>query len=117
MQWYVVNPNSKNFPVEYYTVDGVSKGGLSIPPGKHKLTTTPAGTHSVVLYYGESQSVSLSYTIDVCPLPVPVTGGTTLIPVTGADDTGNLAKGMMFGSSSLAGLGLVLSALRKMLHL
>jgi hypothetical protein len=38
-----------------------------------------------------------------------------LIPVTGADNTASMANAMFFGSSTLAGLGLLLSALRRLL--
>lgn len=115
MQWTVVNPNSSNFPVDHYTVDGAVRGGFSALPGEHDLTKTSVGTHTVVLFYGESQTVSLTYTIDVCQLPQPQVGNNVLIPVTGADNTGSLTNAMFFGSSTLAGLGLLLSALRRLL--
>lgn len=115
MQWTVINPNSSNFPVEHYTVDGAVRGGFVALPGEHDLTKTSVGTHTVVLFYGESQTVSLTYTIDVCQLPQPQVGNNVLIPVTGADNTGTLTNAMFFGSSTLAGLGLLLSALRKLL--
>ncbi len=115
MQWTVLNPNGSNFPVDHYTVDGVVKGGFSALPGKHNLTTTSDGTHTVVLFYGESQTVSLTYTIAVCQLPQPQSGNNVLIPVTGADNTASMANAMFFGSSTLAGLGLLLSALRRLL--
>lgn len=115
MQWTVINPNSSNFPVEHYTVDGAVRGGFVALPGEHDLTTTSVGTHTVVLFYGESQTVSLTYTIDVCQLPQPQVGNNVLIPVTGADNSGTLTNAMFFGSSTLAGLGLLLSALRRLL--
>ncbi len=117
MQWTVVNPNADNVYIEHYTVDGSDRSGFSAAPGEHDLTQTPLGTHSVTLFYNDAQTVSLSYTINVCPLPVPVTGNAILIPVTGADNSGALTSGLFFGGSSLAGLALVLSALRKFLKL
>lgn len=116
--WTVYNPNSKPFPYEYFTVDGgAHQGGGSIAPGKHVLTTTELGTHTVALFWGEGESTSLTGGMDVCPLIIPVTGGETLIPVTGADETGALANGLMFGSLAIAGLGLVLTSIRKMFKL
>lgn len=115
MQWTVINPNSDGFWIEYYTVDGVRKDGFTAAPGEHNLLTTSLGTHKVVLYFGESQSVSLTYTIDVCELPQPQVGNNVLIPVTGADVSTHLADGLFFASISLAGLGLILSALRRLL--
>ena len=111
----VINPNSSSFPIDHYTVDGAVRGGFSALPGEHDLTKTSVGTHTVVLFYGESQTVSLTYTIDVCQLPQPQVGNNVLIPVTGADNTGSLTNAMFFGSSTLAGLGLLLSALRRLL--
>jgi hypothetical protein len=115
MQWTVINPNSDGFWIEYYTVDGVRKDGFTAAPGEHNLLTTSLGTHKVVLFFGESQSVSLTYTIDVCELPQPQVGNNVLIPVTGADVSTHLADGLFFASISLAGLGLILSALRRLL--
>ncbi|MEA5077931.1 MAG: hypothetical protein VB013_05125 [Anaerolineaceae bacterium] len=117
MQWTVINPNSSSFPVDHYTVDGAVRGGFSAAPGEHNLTTTSVGTHTVVLFYGESQTVSLTYSLAVCQLPQPQVGNNVLIPVTGADNTGSLVNALFFGSSSLAGLGLLLSALRRLLKL
>jgi LPXTG-motif cell wall-anchored protein len=76
------------------------------------LTTTSLGTHTVTIYWGEGQSKSLTYTIDVCPLTIPVTGATggVLIPVTGSDNS----SGFIFSGIGLGGLGLVLSAIRKL---
>lgn len=116
MQWTVINPNSDGFWIEYYTVDGVRRDGFTAAPGEHNLTTTTLGTHKVVLYFGESQSVSLSYTIEVCELPQPHVDNNVLIPVTGADVSSHLTDGLFFASISLAGLGLILSALRKLLN-
>lgn len=115
MQWTVINPNSEGFWIEYYTVDGARRDGFTAAPGEHDLTTTSLGTHKVVLYFGESQSVSLTYTIDVCELPQPQVGNNVLIPVTGADVSSHVTDGLFFASISLAGLGLILSALRRML--
>jgi hypothetical protein len=115
--WTVYNPNSVSYSFSSYTVDGVSHSGSSVAPGKHTLTTTATGTHTVVLFYGEGQSKSLTGTMDVCPLVIPVTGGNQLIPVTGADLSSNLSTGLFFGSLFLAGLGLLLSAMRKLLGL
>ena len=116
MQWTVENPNSTNFTVSYWTLDGATKSGFVAAPGSTKLTTSPLGTHTVSLYYGESQSVSLTQTLKVCPLTIPVTGG-MLIPVTGADQTGNLVNGTLYGGLAFGGLGLLLTALRKFLNL
>jgi hypothetical protein len=116
--WTVYNPNSKPFPYEYFTVDGgAHQGGGSIDPGKHVLTTTSLGTHTVALFWGEGESTSLTGGMDVCPLIIPTQVGSNLIPVTGADDTGSLANGLMFGSLAVAGLGLVLTSIRKMFKL
>jgi hypothetical protein len=113
MQWTVINPNSEGFWIEYYTVDGVRRDGFTAAPGEHNLTTTPLGTHEVVLHFGESQTVSLTYTIDVCELPQPQVGNNVLIPVTGADNAAKMSDALFFASISFAGLGLILSALRR----
>jgi hypothetical protein len=118
MQWTVENPNSTSFTVTGWSVDGGAKqSGFSAPPGSSKLTTTPPGTHTVTVFYGESQSASLTDTITVCPLPIPNTGNGLLIPVTGADQSNDLSHGFLFGGLATGGLGLILSALRKFLNL
>jgi len=113
MQWTVENPNSDVFVISSYKVDsGPNQSGFSAAPGSTKLTTTSLGTHTVTIYWGEGQSKSLTYTIDVCPLTIPVTGATggVLIPVTGSDNS----SGFIFSGIGLGGLGLVLSAIRKL---
>jgi hypothetical protein len=119
MQWTVVNPNSVNITITHFTVDGVYHKGMSVLPGEHNLVATPLGTHTVVIFFNETDSASLTYTIAVCPLPIPVTGGEeeAVIPVTGADLTSKLGMGFGLGGISLVGLALLLSALRKMYHL
>jgi hypothetical protein len=118
MQWTVENPNSTSFTVTGWSVDGGSKhGSFSAAPGSTKLTATALGTHTVTIFYGESQSVSLTDTLTVCPLPIPNTGSSLLIPVTGADQSGNLSQGFLFGGLATGGLALILSALRKFLNL
>jgi hypothetical protein len=119
MQWTVENPNNVNITLYSFSVDGgPAQGGFSVHPGEMNLTTTPIGTHTVTISYGEAQTGKLTYTIDVCPLPIPVTGGdTAIIPVTGANLNSNLSNGFFMGGLSLAGLGLILSSLRKIFHL
>jgi hypothetical protein len=118
MQWTVINPNSSNITMEYFTVDGVKHSGFTVTPGEHNLVATSLGTHTVVVFFNDtSMNASLTDTIDVCPLLVPVTGGGEIIPVTGADQTANLGLEFGFGGMALVGLGLLLSALRKMYHL
>jgi len=119
MQWTVINPNSSNITISHFTVDGVNHAGKSVPPGEHNLVATPLGTHTVVIYFNDADSASLTYTINVCPLPIPVTGGEegAIIPVTGADETANLGMGISFAGMSMIGLALLLSALRKMYRL
>jgi hypothetical protein len=115
IEWTVENPNSVAFTILYWTVDdGSALPGFSAPPGSSKLTTT-LGTHTITLYYGESQQVSLTGTLTVCPLPIPNTGSNLLIPVTGSDQSGATSQGLLFGGLSFGGLGLILSALRKFL--
>ena len=106
--------------VDYYTIDGGShQPGLIIPPGDHKLITTPLGTHTVAIFFGGSSSVSFTYTLASCELPIPITGpnNTILIPVTGADLTNKLGNSLFFASLIFAGLGLLLSSLRKLMNL
>jgi hypothetical protein len=118
MQWTIINPQSTNIYLNRFTVDGVNHGGFWVPPGEHDLTVTALGTHTVVVYFGEAGATdSLTYTIDVCPLQVPVTGGDALIPVTGADETGKLGMGFGLGGMSLVGMAMLVSALRKIYHL
>jgi len=119
MQWTVENPNNVNITLYSFSVDGgPAQGGFSVHPGEMNLTTTPIGTHTVTISYGEAQTGKLTYTINVCPLPIPVTGGdTAIIPVTGANLNSNLSNGFFMGGLSLAGLGLILSSLRKIFHL
>lgn len=119
MQWTVENPNDVKVTLYSFSVDGgPAQSGFSVPPGEVNLTTTPTGTHTVTISYGEAQTGKLTYTIDVCPLPIPVTGGeTAIIPVTGANLSSNLSNGFFMGGLSLAGLGLILSSLRKVFHL
>jgi hypothetical protein len=113
--WTVYNPNGVSFPYSYYTVDGgAHKGGGSIAPGKHILTTTGLGTHTIALYWGDGEHTSLTDGKDVCPLIIPVTGGETLIPVTGADKTGALANFFLYGSLAFAGFGFILTSLRRL---
>jgi hypothetical protein len=117
MQWTIENPNSKPFTISSWSLDGETHGGFTAAPGSNKITTSSLGTHTLIVYWGEGQSSSLTYTIDVCPMSIPVTGaevGGVLIPVTGADD---LATGALFAGISLGGLALILTALRKYLHL
>ena len=117
MQWTVENPNAVSFNVSYWTLDGgPHQGGFSAAPGSTKFTTTPLGTHTITFYYGESQSVSFTHTLDVCPLLIPATGGGEIIPVTGADLTpfGNI---WVFAGFGMFGFGMVLSGLRKRLGL
>jgi hypothetical protein len=120
MQWTVVNNNSVNVTMTHYTVDGVNHGGFSVAPGEHNLATTALGTHTIVIYFNEADSASLTDTITVCPLLIPVTGaggGGVIIPVTGADETAKMGMGFGFGGMALVGLSLLVSALRKMYHI
>jgi hypothetical protein len=118
MQWTVENPNSVGFSFVSYTIDGGTPlGGFTAAPGSSPLTTTALGTHTVDILYGEGQHVSLTDTLAACPLTIPVTGtGGLLIPVTGADQSQNLSHGLLFGGLSFAGVGILLSALRKFLN-
>jgi predicted heme/steroid binding protein len=118
MQWTVENPNSVGFHFLSYTIDGGSPlGGFTAAPGSNLLTTTALGTHTVDILYGDGQHVSLTDTLAVCPLTIPVTGtGGLLIPVTGADQSQNLSHGLFYGGLSFAGFGILLSALRKFLN-
>jgi hypothetical protein len=116
LQWTIENPGSSNVTVSSWTLDGGSyQPGFTAAPGSTKFTTTKPGSHTIVVYYGDSQSVSdTSHTV-ACSLPIPNTGaGGELIPVTGADNT---VQGLLFGGISTLGLGLVLSALRKFFNL
>jgi hypothetical protein len=137
IQWTLENPNSVSIPVLYWIVDsGSQQSGFNANPGSTNLTTTSVGTHTVFVAYGESQTTSLTFTKDICAvvtrtpqpptaiptpttvptLPIPNTGGGGLIiPVTGADLSGSLANGLLFSGLSFCGLGLILSALRKLL--
>ena len=120
MQWTVINPNAKPFVIDYFTIDGgAHQPGFSVPTGEHPIATTTLGTHTLVVYFGESQKTSLTYTIEVCPFTQPpvVDDVSLLIPVTGADLSGNLTSGFAFAGITLAGLSMVLAALRKFLHL
>lgn len=117
MQWTIENPNSSSFVYTSFTVDGVKHGGGSAAPGSSKLITTTLGTHTVTVYYGDGDSVSDTGTLDVCPLPIPNTGGGLLIPVTGADKAQGLSNAFLMGGLAFAGLGLILTALRKLLGL
>jgi hypothetical protein len=126
------NPNDYNLTVKSIVVDyGIPITGFPVTPGKHNLLTTPLGTHTVTIYYSDNGEATLTNTMEVCPLfvplLVPVTGGEmpayggggedVLIPVTGADETGKVGLGLGLGGLSLAGLALVLTSLRKLLHL
>ena len=117
MQWTVINANASNIIMNRFTVDGVNHDGFVVTPGEHDLVTTPLGTHTVRIYFNEAGIADLTYTIDVCPLLIPVTGNEMLIPVTGANQSNSLGLGLGLGSFSLAGFGLVLSSLRKRFHL
>jgi len=118
MQWTIINPYSTNIYLNRYTVDGVSHDGFWVAPGEHDLVVTDLGTHTVVVYFGEAGATdSLTHTIDVCPLQIPVTGGDVLIPVTGADETDKLGMGFGLGGMSLVGMAMLVSALRKIYHL
>jgi hypothetical protein len=133
MQWTVTNPNDFNRTINFIKVDGGDPiGGFSVAPGTFNLLKTAIGTHTVLINFGDGETDSLTYTIDVCPLRIPVTGGNplipvtggtggggeeVLIPVTGADLTGQMGMGIGFAGMSLAGLALLLSALRKMYNL
>jgi hypothetical protein len=113
MQWTVVNSNASNVIMNRFTVDGVNYPGFVVTPGEHDLVTTPLGTHTVKVYYNEASVADLTSTINVCPLLIPVTGNPMIIPVTGADQSNSLGMGLGLGSFSLAGIGLVLSSLRR----
>jgi hypothetical protein len=119
MQWTVENPNSVGFHFLSYTIDGGAPlGGFTAAPGSNPLTTTALGTHTVDILYGDGQHVALTDTLAACPLTIPVTGtGGLLIPVTGADQSQSLSHGLLFGGLSFAGVGILLSALRKFLNL
>lgn len=117
MQWTVENPNSEPINITSWSIDSDVHGAFTAAPGSNKITTSSLGTHTLTVYWGDGQSANLTYTIDVCPLGVPVTGaevGGVLIPVTGVDD---FATGALFAGISFGGLGLILTALRKFLHL
>ena len=134
VQWTVENPGSTNVTVLYWWLDGGGhQSGFTAAPGSTKFTTTTVGTHTVNVVYGESQLVSLTFTIDSCsihivtpvvptitptpttaPLPIPNTGGGgLLIPVTGADQTQNLGANLLFSGIALLGIAIMLSELRK----
>ena len=124
MQWTIENPNVDPYTIDGWTLDGgPMQGGFSAQPGSHKFTTTPLGTHTITLYWGESQTTSLTWTIDSCgieenvPLLVPVTGagGEILIPVTGADLTPGM-NNLTFGGFGMLGLGLILTGIRRKLE-
>jgi hypothetical protein len=134
MQWTIENPNDYNLTVNSIVVDyGIPITGFSVTPGKHNLLTTPLGTHTVTIYYSDNGEATITNTMEVCPLfiplLVPVTGGQpetlpgyggggdALIPVTGADETATAGLGFGLGGLSLAGLAMVLTSLRKLLHL
>lgn len=117
MQWTVINANASNIIMNRFTVDGVNHNGFVVTPGEHDLVTTPLGTHTVKIYFNEAGIADLTYTIDVCPLLIPVTGNEMLIPVTGADQSNMLGTGLFLGSFSLAGFALVLSSLRRIFHM
>ena len=118
MQWTVINANASNIIMNRFTVDGVNHNGFVVTPGEHDLVVTDLGTHTVVVYFGEAGATdSLTYTIDVCPMQIPVTGGDVLIPVTGADETGKLGMGFGLAGMSLVGMAMLVSALRKIYHL
>lgn len=118
VQWTVENPNNVSLTMYSFTVDGgASQSGFSVQPGETNLTTTALGTHTVEIFYGEAQTESLTYTLAVCPLQIPVTGSAVLIPVTGADLGSQASNGFLMGSLSLAGLGLIFSSLRKFLNM
>jgi hypothetical protein len=116
IQWTIENPNSKNFVFTSYAVDGGAKlAGFSANPGSTKLTTTALGTHSVTIFYGDGQTIQATFSLAVCPLTIPVTGTSgMLIPVTGADLSSTVANGALFGGLAFGGLGLIISALRKL---
>jgi hypothetical protein len=139
MQWTLENSNPASIVVHYWTLDGgAHNGGFTAASGSTTITTTALGRHTLFVSYGSSQSISLTFTIDSCavplrtpnytstpvpptatvvPLSIPVTGasggGGLIIPVTGADDTGNLGRVLVFTGFSLLGLAFVLSGLRK----
>ena len=119
MQWTVENPNNVSITLYSFSVDGgPAQAGFSVHPGEMNLTTTPTGTHTVTISYGEAQTGKLTYTLNVCPLPIPVTGAeTAIIPVTGADLGSSMSNDLFMGGLSMAGLALVLSSLRKIFHL
>jgi hypothetical protein len=141
MQWTLENPNPVGVIVHYWTLDGgIHNPGFTAASGSTAITTTALGQHTVFVSYGESQSVSLTWTIDSCavrkitpnasstPVPtvvpslsIPVTGasggGGLIIPVTGADDSGNIGRTLVFTGFSLLGLAFVLSGLRKRFNL
>jgi hypothetical protein len=131
MQWTIENPNPTGIVVHYWTLDGGShNSGFTAASGSTTLTTSALGQHTVFVSYGESQSISLTWRIDSCAvrkttpgasstptivpsLSIPVTGGTLIIPVTGADDTGNIGRTLVFSGFTLLGLAFALSGLRK----
>lgn len=141
MEWVVANPNADPFTVDYWTLDGNLQSGFIAPVGTAIFAHTSLGTHTVVLYWGETGQTSLTFTINSCStppvvtptpgptvqplptLPIPATGGQSpvLIPVTGADLSGNFAarmiRGLIYGSFTCFGLGLVLTGLRRKYHL
>jgi hypothetical protein len=118
MQWTIENPNGYPFVITSWTIDGgPAQPGFTAPPGSTKFTTTQAGTHTLTLYYGDFQSISKTFTLDSCPFPIPSVTSGLLIPVTGADQSQSLSNGFFFGGFALGGLGLILSALRKLLGL
>lgn len=127
VKWTVENPNSSAVSVLFWNVDGgVKRGGFSAAPGTTAFYTGVQGTHTVKMTYGESQTVSLTSTttcgtlipVTGAELPIPATGGGGLvIPVTGADDFGQLGQSMVFSGFGLLGFALMVSALRKKLGL
>lgn len=145
MEWVVRNPNTVPFTVDYWTLDGDPQSGFIAPVGDAVFTHTPLGEHTIILYWGDTGQASLTFSIGTCStpvdptpkptdvptqvptveplptLPIPATGGPVLIPVTGADLSGSfsgrLIRGLIYGSFSFFGLGLVLTGLRRKYHL
>ncbi len=117
LQWTVENPNAQTINMTSFSVDGgAPQKGFPVNSGEFNLTTTAPGTHTVTITYAEGKTASLTKTLAVCPLPIPVTASALIIPVTGAEENAKVSSGLFMGGLSLFGLGLILSSLRKLLQ-